>query len=335
MAILTLDVVLPTFNRADLLPKTLESLMSAHRPAELDVTLWVIDNNSKDNTREIVRAYQERFPYPFHYLLEKQQGYSAALNAGIRAGSGGLIGMINDDEEVDAGWFQAIYSIFSTGTFDFAGGPYDPNWGAPKPEWITKEIGGIVGWVNVGSDRQEYGPKFNGILMGGNSVVRRSAFERVGLYDTALGRTDKGLNSCEDEDMYGRLLAHGLRGMYLPELIIRHYIPPERMTKSYHRRWCFGRGTSLGVLSKTRKTEVAQIFGIPRWQIRQTLVGLVRMVKGWFGLEKPHIAFQGELKLWDFIGFLNGRFLRRAQTREPVGTSVSEMVSDSAGSRQV
>jgi hypothetical protein len=35
------------------------------------------------------------------------------------------------------------------------------------------------------------------------------------------------------------------------------------------------------------------------------------MVKGWFGLEKPHIAFQGELKLWDFIGFLNGRFLRR------------------------
>jgi GT2 family glycosyltransferase len=309
--------------------------MSANRPAELTVTLWVIDNNSKDNTREIVRAYQERFPYHFHYLLERQQGYSAALNAGIRAGNGELIAMINDDEEVDAGWFQTIYDFFSTSSFDFAGGPYYPNWAVPKPDWITPENGGIVGWVYAGPNRQEYGPRFNGILMGGNSVIRRRVFERVGLYDTALGRTDKGLNSCEDEDMYGRLLAHGFRGMYLPELIIHHYIPAERMTKAYHRRWCFGRGTSLGVLSKTRKTEAAQIFGIPRWQIRKTLEGAVQMIKGWVGLEKPEVAFQGELRIWDFLGFLNGRFLRRTHRREPVGTSVSEMASDSAGSRHV
>ena len=311
MGTLTLDVVLPTFNRADLLPKTLESLIFSALPAELSVTLWVIDNNSKDNTPQVVREYQQRFPYAVHYVLETQQGSSAALNAGIRSGTGDLIAMINDDEEVNAGWFNAIYRFFSNSAFDFAGGPYYPNWGAQKPDWITKESGGIVGWVDGGPRSQEYGNGFPGILMGGNSIIRRSAFEKVGLFNTALGRADKGLNACEDQDMYDRLLAHGLRGMYLPDLIIYHYIPPERMTKEYHRRWCWGRGTSMGKLSKMRESNVAQVFGVPRWQIRHTLTGLVLMTKGLLGLEKSHSAFQGELRVWDFAGFLNGRFLRR------------------------
>lgn len=279
---LTLDVVLPTFNRADLLAKTIESLRSAVRPKELGVTLWVIDNNSKDHTEQAVRNYLGKFPFPIHYLREKKQGYSAALNTGIKAGRGNLVGMINDDEEVDTGWLQAIYRFFSETSFDFAGGPYAPNWGAPKPDWITREFGGIVGWVDGGAERQEYGPNFNGILMGGNAVIRRSAFDKVGLYDTDLGRTDKGLNSCEDQEMYYRLLAHGLRGMYLPEMVIHHYVPPERMTRSYHRRWCWGRGTSLGKLSRKKQPETAQIFGIPRWQIRHTVIGLIRASKGAF-----------------------------------------------------
>lgn len=306
---LTLDVVLPTFNRADLLPKTLESLRSALRPEGLGVTLWVVDNNSKDNTEQVVRSYLGQFPFPIHYLQEKKQGYSASLNAGIRAGKGDLVGMINDDEEVDAEWFRAIHSFFVESSFDFAGGPYAPKWGAPKPEWITKQFGGIVGWVDGGTERQEYGAGYSGILMGGNAVVRRSAFDRVGLYDTALGRTDKGLASCEDQDMYDRLLAHGLRGMYLPEMVIHHYVPAERMTREYHRRWCWGRGTSLGKLSRKSKPETAQIFGIPRWQIRHTAIGLVRAGKGLLGLEESHVAFEGELRLWDFAGFLNGRLL--------------------------
>lgn len=308
---LSLDVVLPTFNRANLLPRTLDSLINAEHPPELMVSLYVVDNNSRDETAEVVRAYQARCSFPLHYLLERQQGSSAALNAGIRAGNGDLIGMLNDDEEVDAGWFKAIYSFFSETTFDFAGGPYYPRWGAQKPDWIAKEFGGIVGWVDGGNQRQEYGENFNGILMGGNSVVRRHVFDRIGLFNTALGRFDKGLNACEDQDFYDRLLANKLRGMYLPEMIIYHYIPPERMTRSYHRRWCWGRGTSLGVLARTRKPETVQLFGIPRWQIRHAIVGLMHAIKGAVGLENAHTAFEGELRVWDLAGFINGRFLRR------------------------
>jgi glucosyl-dolichyl phosphate glucuronosyltransferase len=102
------------------------------------------------------------------------------------------------------------------------------------------------------------------MLMGGNAVIKRSALAMVGPYNVGLGRTDKGLLSCEDEDMFHRLLANGFKGEYIPDLVIYHYVPRERMTRQYHRRWCWGRGTSMGMLARTRTPDVVELFRIPR-----------------------------------------------------------------------
>lgn len=141
---MTLDVLLPTFNRAGLLERTLESLIRAERPVGLELTVYVIDNNSTDSTREAVREYQRRFAN-VEYVLELEQGVSAALNAGIRVGNGELIAIINDDEEIDGCWLQVICRFFRETDFDFASGPYKPNWSRPKPDWITGEFGAAVG----------------------------------------------------------------------------------------------------------------------------------------------------------------------------------------------
>ena len=310
MAMFSLDVILPTFNRATLLPKTLDSLMAATIPAGLEITVYVVDNNSKDKTPEVVRDYQKRFPIALRYVFETQQGLSAALNAGIRAGTGDIVAMINDDEEIDRRWYEVIEE-FGQGAYDFAGGPYQPNWQAAKPEWISKEMGSIVGWVDGGDTRQEYGPQFSGMLMGGNVVIRRRVLDQVGLYDVTLGRTDKGLASCEDEDMYRRLLAGGFRGVYLPELIIYHLIPAKRMTRRYHREWCWGQGNSIAILARRERPTVPMLFGIPRWRFRHAATGLIRALKGLIGLESPQSAFQGELRVWTLAGMIRGRLSRR------------------------
>jgi glucosyl-dolichyl phosphate glucuronosyltransferase len=306
---LTLDVILPTYNRATLLATALDSLIAATCPEELSVTLFVVDNNSKDNTAEVVRAYQQRVSF-LRYIFEAQQGSSAALNRGIRAGTGELVAMINDDEEVDVHWFEVIHELFQNSSFDFAGGPYQPRWSAEKPDWVSKEFGGVLGWVDAGDTAQPYGPAFHGMLMGGNAVIKRSALDKVGLYNTNLGRTDNGLGSCEDEDMFQRLLASGLRGQYLPALIIYHYIPGERMTRRYHRRWCWGRGRSMGILARTAKGNATELFGIPRWKIRYAAVGAWHALKGSLRLEHSNEAFWGELRVWDLAGYIHGRFFR-------------------------
>jgi glycosyltransferase involved in cell wall biosynthesis len=306
----SLDVILPTFNRATLLPKTLDSLMAATIPAGLAITVYVIDNNSKDKTPEVVRDYQKRFPIPLRYVFETQQGLSAALNAGIRAGTGDIVAMINDDEEIDRRWYEVIEE-FGNSPYDFAGGPYQPNWEVEKPDWISKEAGGIVGWVDAGDTRQEYGPQFNGILMGGNVVIRRRVLDQVGLYDVTLGRTDKGLAGFEDEHMYRRLLAAGLRGIYLPELIIYHFIPAKRMTRKYHRQWCWGLGNSMAVLNRLQRPAGPLLFGLPRWQFRHAAIGLMRALKGLFGLESAQAAFQGELRVWTLAGFIYAKLFHK------------------------
>jgi glycosyltransferase involved in cell wall biosynthesis len=303
-----LDVVLPTFKRPELLSQTLDSLAMATLPVGLQVTVWIVDNNSNDETPEVVARYRQKFPMAIQYLLEKQPGSSAAMNAGIRAGSGDVIGLINDDERIDGSWFKVIYRLCTEcDQYSFFGGPYLPAWGGRKPDWFISKYGSVIGAVSAGDEPREYGADL--VLMAGNAVIKRCALNEVGLFNTRLGRTGNGLLSCEDEELYGRLLEAGHKGLYCPELKIHHYVPPERLTRAYYRKWFWGHGISKGLLSRTRPSGVVEVFGIPRWQIRHAIIGLVLAARGQMGFAPPDVSFDGELRLWDLAGFMKGRFL--------------------------
>src|SRR5689334_13408678 len=110
---LRMDVVIPTYNRHILLRKTLNSLLAAHIPNGLSIRIIVVDNNSTDETRHVVEEYLNDHSSIFKYVFEMKQGRSAALNAGITSSSGDLVGMIDDDEEVDVHWFERGYAAFT------------------------------------------------------------------------------------------------------------------------------------------------------------------------------------------------------------------------------
>lgn len=306
-----LDVIIPSYNRASLLPSALNSLLAATVPPGLDVSITVIDNNSTDNTREVVESFQKRFGDRVQYCFEKQQGRSAALNAGIKSTTGDLIGVIDDDEEVDQNWFTVAFAALRSGDLDFIGGPYVPRWSVQPPEWLPATYGAVIGLVDGGDKEVPFDENYSGILMGGNAVFTRSILAKVGPYSTWLGRTDKGLLSGEDEELYGRLLASGAKGRYLPQLVIYHHVPSDRLTKKYYRSWCFWRGVSLGLLEKTRQQDCAYLFGVPRWHYRSAARGLIAGVAGWFAPAKRE-AFTSELALWDFLGLFYGRHFHRA-----------------------
>ena len=307
-----LDVIVPTYNRQDLLPSAFESLFAAEVPSGLEVTVTVVDNNSTDGTRGVIESFQKRFGERIRYCFEKQQGRSHALNAGINATEGDLIGIIDDDEEIDANWYKTAFEAFRDSDLDFIGGPYVPRWSMPPPQWMPSNYGSVVGSVDGGDKQVPFDHNYPGILMGGNAILRRSILLKVGLYTTWLGRTDKGLLSGEDEELYGRLLAGGAKGMYLPNLKIYHHVVPERLTKKYFRSWCFWRGVSLGLLERTRRQECPYLFGLPRWHYRSAARGLVRGVTGLFKNSKqPSEEFASELALWDFLGLFYGRHFRR------------------------
>ncbi len=315
---MTLDVLLCTYKRSALLRKAIESVLRAPVPPGLHVELYVVDNNSPDDTAAVVRSFQPNASLPLHYVLEKSQGLSYARNAGIAAGSGNIIAMIDDDEEIEEHWFSVIAREMKDPKVDFIGGPYLPKWQAPAPHWLPPGYHAVIG-ASPPKTRGWYSEGQAGMLSGGNAVVRREVFERIGTYSVRLGRTNKGLLSEEDAEFFRRALAAGCDGLHIPDLAVYHFIPVERLTRKYHRRWAFWRAVSHGVLDRETPEPVSYLFGIPRHRIGRALRSLVAIPGHLMRKDGKGQAFANELASWDLLGFLYGRFffrLPKEQTQE-------------------
>lgn len=309
-----LDVIVPTHNRSALLPRAIESLVNADVPSNLDVYVFIVDNASTDETASVAIDLCRRYPDRIHYVFEPQGGKSHALNTGIALTSGDLVGMIDDDEEVDRTWFHRVAEAFSDPLIDYVGGPYLPRWAGTPPDWLPPEYLGALGWAENGPMPAAYGVEFRGMLKGGNAVIRRDVLTRVGPYSTSLGPTPRfRFMSCEDEDMYLRLVAAGARGVYLPDLVVFHHIGSERLTRTYFRRWCFWRGASQGLRAKHTGVPGPRIAGIPRWIVGAASRGLASMARRLMPGARTVPRFADELAVWDLAGFVYGRHFLRAR----------------------
>src|SRR5512145_3237457 len=123
-----LDVLVPTRNRASLLARTLESLLDAPVPDGLSARILVIDNGSTDGTGHLLEWMRTKFRGRVEVIHERRRGKSRALNAGIAASRAELIGMIDDEEDLDIGWFGEVFQEFKNLSLQFASGPYRPRW---------------------------------------------------------------------------------------------------------------------------------------------------------------------------------------------------------------
>jgi glycosyltransferase involved in cell wall biosynthesis len=314
-----LDVIIPTYNRADLLSRLLDSIGAADAADDLSVRVIVVDNRSSDNTRAVVESCPPLFGEKPTYLYEETVGQCAARNRGLQAVSGDLVGFLDDDEQVDRRWFATVRESFEDADVDFISGPYKPAWTVEPPAWLPKAYRAVVGWVDAGDDVLIYGKNYDGIMMGGNAVIRRAFVDAVGPFDTGLGRIGRQLTTGEDADYHQRLLDAGARGVYVPRLVIYHHVPKERVTKRYHRRWCFYRGISLARLDRERPEPVARLGGVPRYLFGNAGRGIVNVARALCSRRRdPERIFSSELSLWDLAGFVYGKyFVRRpaASTR--------------------
>ena len=307
-----LDVVIPTYNRSRLLRAALESLLRAPVPPGLEVTIYVADNNSKDDTAAAVAELQRDATIPVRHVLETRQSSSHARNAGIAAGTGDLVGFIDDDEQIEATWYEVIASEFADPNTFFIGGPCLPNWVSPVPDWLPPGYHSVIGAIPP-KPRAPYDDRFPGILNGGNAVLRRDVFDIVGTYSTRLGRTGQGLLSEEDAELYRRIRAAGVHGTYVPELVILHYIAPERLTRSYHRRWAYWRAVSQGILDREVREPVTYLFGVPRHHIGRAARSLLSIPRDRLRKGGKGRAFADELAVWDLVGFVYGKHFANVQ----------------------
>jgi glycosyltransferase involved in cell wall biosynthesis len=303
---MTLDVVIPTLNRCNLLAAAIDSLLAAPRPGDLHVTVTVVDNGSSDNTRAVAERAASSPSRPVRYLLEATRGQAHALNSGIAATRGELVGLVDDDETVGESWYSAVWREFQDPGIDFIGGPYIPALAAPPPAWLPRHKVGVVGWSELSPTRKRYGDELPGAsLGGGNAVMRRSLLDRVGPY-----RTD--LRGHHDTEMFDRFLSSGAHGVYVPDLFIHHHIPASRLQKSYFRRWVWTAGLAYACMGKE---EPRSVLGIPAHAVRKVGERALRTSIEYCTRPSGVAAFEAELDFRNSVAFACGCFQYRNQRR--------------------
>ena len=90
-----ISVILPTFDRADLLPRSIASVLAQ---TFTDWELIIIDDGSTDNTNEVVAAWQQQSAR-IRYIRQANQGVGAARNRGVAEARGAYIACLDSDDE--------------------------------------------------------------------------------------------------------------------------------------------------------------------------------------------------------------------------------------------
>jgi glycosyltransferase involved in cell wall biosynthesis len=250
-------------------------------------------------------------PFPTRFIHEPRPGKSIALNTAIAASTADYLGFIDDDEELDPNWFRVVEDAIAAQPADFLGGRVMPLPGTEIPSWVPREYRAVLGTADSGPVELSFGPDFPGMLKGGNAVISRKILDVVGPYSPELGPTaDERLFSCEDEDMYLRLIAAGGVGRYLPNLIVYHCVHADRLSADYYRRWAFWQGASKGVLDRRHRTAFRQIAGLPRYAYGDAARGLLTWLRAIVSGGSPRVRLTAQLPIWNLIGRLYGRHVR-------------------------
>jgi glycosyltransferase involved in cell wall biosynthesis len=336
------SVVIATYNRAADLRDTLASLATLQPDGPWEVI--VVDNNSPDDTRHAVETAARTFPVELRYLFEGRQGRSPALNAGIAAARGEIIVTTDDDVRVAAGWLTAAGRGLDALQADYVGGRVLPIWRAPRPAWLPDRGGrlwAVVALLDYGNTPREFGAR---VPLGVNMAFRRTALERAGMFDPDTGRKAGTLLGQEVREWCIRARRAGVRGFYVPEMIVDHIIPADRLTKRYFRRWFYWRGISRALLyerigldlenpeeSTVDRSKVAHILGVPRYMFRRAAA----TAKQWFAATlrgRAAEAFEHETWLWFFAGVVRQRW-KDSRVRRATDGELPESTLHAAASR--
>ncbi|WP_441000356.1 glycosyltransferase [Fodinibius sp. SL11] len=237
--------IICSYNRAHYLDDTLQSLLQ--NLSDPDFELLVIDNNSEDETPEIVKKYQHSINKdgkPVRYIKETAQGLSHARNRGIKEAKAPNIVFLDDDIRASESLIPAWISFFENHPNAIAaGGKIHVQFDAPRPSWMSHFLLPLLGHHDLGSSPKKY-PKTK-YPFGGNMGFKKSIFEDIEPFNPNLGRKGESLNAGEEKELFRRIRERNNDIFYIPDAFLYHRVGPNRLTKGYIKNQALGLGQSM------------------------------------------------------------------------------------------
>lgn len=329
-----LSIIVCTHNRSGSLRAALNHLF-ALQTGSISTEIIIVDNNSTDDTAEVLRELRASAPVAMHCAFEAAQGISYARNTGWALARGAIVAFTDDDIEVSPGWAAQIAAAFAEHPeVDCVGGKVLPLWPRDDvPGWLTHDQWTPLAILDYGNGLQYLDEDDPRCLVGANFAFRREVFGRIGGFSPVVQRVKDGIGSIEDHEFLLRLWHSGGRALYAPEIVVVAPVDPERLHKRYHRKWHAGHG-HFHALMRSRQFEhssIGQFLGVPAHLYRQAATDAA----AWLGravLGRWDEAFAYEVRLQFFWGFLRTR--RRQSRQDPrIGQSAELAPTPAANPR--
>lgn len=300
---LSFSIIVCTYNRADSLSLTLSCLAKQQLKPPVSWEVVVVDNNSKDHTRDIVNHAMPNFP-ELRYEFEDKQGLSHARNLGIEYARGEILLFTDDDVCPEPDWAQQILDGMNEFQCDAMGGYIAPVWEAAPPHWLTDRFHGFLA-VRMDERAAFQITSAADAPFGANMAFKKMLFDKVGIFDTTRGRKGKVLASGEDGELFQRILQENFKVMYLPNARVHHKVEAFRVEKAYFRKWRYQ--TSRNIAQSKNMPGDRRLMGIPLYMFPQTLRAILNAMVSKFTLPADE-AFYKEIVVWHFFGTISGLY---------------------------
>jgi glucosyl-dolichyl phosphate glucuronosyltransferase len=327
-----ISVIICTRNREASLEHTLQSLLTAGNLATQDwELLMVTDRSSTDQTNSIAQEFADRFPRHVRLLTQPNTGKSDALNAGIRAALGDVLAFTDDDCLCDEGYLQGIRAVFS-----------DPAVHAVAARELMDIHGDVPRWLPERMGECDWGETFHElppgeILFGSNMIVRRLVFARVGGFRRDLGPGATGM--AEDYEISLRIRAAGYPLYYAPQILIRHQLAAERLTRRFFVIRGYRQGVSRAHFMRFEDLHREWKYGLPAWVYRlyyakRTIVIAWRALRAHFAgqpvwamrIALEHVGWLGSVAEYERLRWLGITEFPIPKPLDQAGRPVEELV---------
>lgn len=286
-----ISVIVCTYNRSNYLRHLLECFREQTIPSDVKWEVIIVDNNSTDDTSDVVHEYLRLNDFIILYVRENIQGKSFALNTALRYVSGKIIAFTDDDVLLDKNWLKTVYDTFQEFDCDGLCGRILLEFPQKPPKWLKKELWGFLGYLYYGDKVLQIK---NEPVFGGNMAFTREIIDKTGGFNTEIGRSGNELSGREDTEFAQRIIETGGKVMYQPSAIVWHIMDKKKFRKSYFKKLHYYEGMTAVKLSDL---EVKRNFaGIPLFILSLLGRSFLKYIKN------PTLRMQ--MNIWWFLGFM-------------------------------
>ena len=234
-----LSIIIATYDRYDVLPNAIKSLLEQRHVSRDELEIIVVDN-SPVHLRQQVSSHH----HCDLFLIEDIPGLSRARNIGISKSTSDLIAFLDDDAIASPTWAVEAIEIFSSNPgWDVIGGRILAKYpDSGKPNWIDSKLEEFLSCIDWPVDQPS--PIANGTwIAGANMIFRRRVFEQGIGFDERLGRNGSSTLLSNDETELFKSIGEN-RIYYIPGMAVDHVIPVSRLNPRWFRRRIFWQALS-------------------------------------------------------------------------------------------